>query len=284
MRQRLPLSLSVAALGIIGLILAPAAWCGAAPKHDKPISRRFDIGGRSLYLKCTGSGRPTVVMDAGMANAHDAWNAVAPAISKRTRTCTYDRAGEGLSDTAPCVNPQVPCRTSHAIVSDLRRLLARAEVAPPYLLVGHSFGGLNMRLFAGEHPHDVVGLVLLDATPTTYLDGACKISAVMCIYYRSAWASNPENVQFERSAHQVDATKLPRVPLVVLTATNHQGDDPGSPSQDRLLEAQWQQAQKLLAASVPGGRLEALKGGHDIQDEHPQDVIAAISAILKTAG
>ena len=124
--------------------------------------------------------------------------------------------------------------------------------------------------------------MLLDATPTTLLRYACKISKLICVMYVSSWAwqSNPEGVQFERSARQVDAASLPRIPLIVMTATNH--NDPAlTARENRLLEAQWRKAQKLVAGSVPGGRLEFVKGGHGIQDEHPRVVIAAISAILK---
>jgi pimeloyl-ACP methyl ester carboxylesterase len=248
-----------------------------APKHDKAISRSFRLGGRSLFLQCTGSGRPTVVMEAGMGNGHDAWDTIAPRVSKLTRTCTYDRAGEGISEYA---GP----RTAQDIVSDLRRLLARAGVAPPYVLVAHSWGGIDVRLYAGEHPRDVVGLVLLDTTPTTLLDDACTISKAICDTYVSSWAwqSNPEGVRFERSAHEVEATRLPQIPLIVMTATNHE-DGSFTARQNRRFEALWEHAQKRVAASVAGGRLEVVKGGHGIQDEHPRAVVAAISAVLRKA-
>lgn len=274
------------ALGMIGVVLVLAA-CGSgaqkhdtqkssAPKHDKVISGPIDIGGRSLYLKCAGSGRPVVVMDAGMGTGTEAWDAVVPAISKLTRTCRHDRAGEGASDSVP--GP----RTAHDLVSDLRLLLARAGVAPPYVLVGWSFGGLDMRLFAGEYPREVVGLVLVDASPTTLIDGACSISTALCSSYRSAWASNPEGVQFERSAHEVAATRLPKIPLIVISASSHQ--EPGLGGRvNRRLEAQWQRAQKRVAASVPGGRLEVLKGFHNIPQAHPRAVTAVVGEVLKKA-
>jgi pimeloyl-ACP methyl ester carboxylesterase len=275
---------AVSASAILLLILAgfggsaatQAARSSTPPKHDKPIRGYFDIGGRKLYLVCAGSGRPTVVMDAGLANGVDAWDAVAPAISKLTRTCTYDRANIGQSDDAPTP------RTLRDFVSDLRRLLVHAGVKPPYLLVGHSLGGLDMRLYAGEHPHDVVGLVLIDPTPTTFLADICSISADACSSYTAEWAANPEGVQFEKSAHQVDAAKLPRIPLVVLTATIHV-DQRYSAEGNKRFQALWQRAQQRVAASVPGGKLEVVKGGHVIQDEHPRVVVAAISAVLKRA-
>lgn len=275
----------VAVLSCVILILILAGCGGGAAKQTAPkpaakrdpaISRSFKIADRSMFLQCRGSGSPTIVMDAGMGNDHGTWDGVARPLSKLTRTCTYDRAGEGLSD------PEPGPRTSRDIVSDLRRLLARAGVAPPYVLAAHSWGGINMRLFAGEYHSEIVGLVLVDATPTTLLDDACKISKLMCTIFVSSldWQRNPEAVRFERSAHQVDATRLGHIPLIVMTATNH-ADPSLSARANRIFEAQWQRAQKRLAASVPGGMLEVVQGSHGIQDEHPRLVIAAISAVLK---
>ena len=122
------------------------------PSDPNAIDGTFDIGGgRSLYLACSRKGSPTVVMDAGLGNTHETWHAVAPAVSKLARTCTYDRANLGESDAAP--KP----RTSADVVADLQRLLRAARVAPPYLLVGHSFGGLNVRAVRVEHPRWVGG-------------------------------------------------------------------------------------------------------------------------------
>ena len=248
----------------------------AAPKHDKAISRSFEFGDRSLYLQCAGSGRPTVVMDAGMANDHDTWKAVAPAISKLTRTCTYDRAFEGLSDPLPCCGK----RTSADIVADLRRLLSRAGVAPPYLLVGHSFGGLNMRLFAGAHPRDVLGLVLIN--PTGSFEGECSISATICANDKTSWEGNPERIDIEKSTRELAATRLPPIPLILLL--NRWERDPSiSARLFKRLEMRARRDSQRLVASVPDGRLEIVPGGHFTQDDHPAIVINAISAVLKKA-
>ncbi len=264
-------------------VLIVAGWGGAQhaaqkqapPRHDKPLSGLFKITAeRSMFLKCSGSGRPTIVMDAGMGNDHHAWDGVVPALSKLTRTCAFDRAAEGLSDF------DLRARTLRDSVSDLKRLLGLAGVAPPYLLVGHSFGGLETRLFASEHPRDVVGLVVVDATPTSLLDDACSITVDLCDLYRGSWASNPENVKFEVSLRQVKASRLPHIPLTVMSATNH--SDPSYDARiNRLFEAQWQSAQQRLAESVPGGKLQVVQGGHGIQDEHPRLVIAAIRTMLE---
>jgi pimeloyl-ACP methyl ester carboxylesterase len=112
--------------------------------------------GRRLNLYCTGSGSPTVVMDSGLAAAAWIWVFVQPAVAGLTRVCSYDRAGEDWSDPGP-----LP-RTSLAIVTDLYALLSASGEAPPYVLVGHSFSGLNMTLYTYLHREQIVGLVEVD--------------------------------------------------------------------------------------------------------------------------
>jgi len=113
-------------------------------------------GARRLNLRCLGSGAPTVVLDAGGANFSDTWRFVQPAIARFTRVCSYDRAGYGFSD------PNDRPATAANIVDDLHTALARAGVAPPFVLVGQSAGGLYMTLYADLHLSDVVGMVLVD--------------------------------------------------------------------------------------------------------------------------
>jgi pimeloyl-ACP methyl ester carboxylesterase len=112
--------------------------------------------GRRLNLYCTGSGSPTVVMDAGFRAGAWLWVFVQPAVAGLTRVCSYDRAGEDWSDPGP-----LP-RTSSAIVADLHTALSASGESPPYVLVGHSFGGLNMTLFTYLHREQIVGLVEVD--------------------------------------------------------------------------------------------------------------------------
>jgi pimeloyl-ACP methyl ester carboxylesterase len=103
-------------------------------------------GGRTLYLKCDGTGSPTVILEAGFGLSSAEWGEVQPPLGRSTRTCAYDRAGLGDSLPIPGV---------HAAADetrDLHALLKHAGVAPPYILVGHSYGGLLVRLFAHAHP------------------------------------------------------------------------------------------------------------------------------------
>jgi pimeloyl-ACP methyl ester carboxylesterase len=119
-----------------------------------------DAGGFRLNLYCMGSGSPTVVFDSGWGDWAPAWSKVQPEIAKWTRTCSYDRAGTGFSEPGP-----MP-RTSVRIAEELHTALHHAGVGGPYILVGHAFGGDNVRTFADLYMEDVAGLVLNEADPT----------------------------------------------------------------------------------------------------------------------
>lgn len=116
-----------------------------------------DVGGYKLYLNCAGQGTPTVVMEAGINDFSLFWARVQPEVARFARVCTYDRAGFGWSEPGP--NP----RTSRLMVQELHTLLVNATVEKPYILVGHSFGGALVRLFAHAYPDEVAGMVLVDA-------------------------------------------------------------------------------------------------------------------------
>ena len=119
----------------------------------------IDVGGHRLHLHCTGTGSPTVVLEPGLgAGSSDlAW--IAPAVARDSRVCVYDRAGRGWSDPA-ADGP----RDGNQIAADLHTLLDRAHVPGPYVLAGHSFGGLYTLSFAAQFPDQVAGLVLIDST------------------------------------------------------------------------------------------------------------------------
>jgi pimeloyl-ACP methyl ester carboxylesterase len=127
-------------------------------RRDFPqVGRSVDIGGRSLNLYCSGAGSPTVVFDSGSGQPGYSWILVQPEVAKHTRACWYDRAGYGWSD------PATGTRASSDIAEDLDKLLRTAGIAPPYILVGHSFGGFNIRVFADRHRDEVAGMVLVDS-------------------------------------------------------------------------------------------------------------------------
>jgi pimeloyl-ACP methyl ester carboxylesterase len=124
-----------------------------------PLGKLVDIGGRKLHLHCTGMGSPTVIVENGSSGFSIDWSLVQPQVASFTRICTYDRAGFAWSDPGPEIN------TVEETMDDLYLLLRTASIPPPYILVGQSIGGLYVRAYQRRHPGDVVGMVLVDATP-----------------------------------------------------------------------------------------------------------------------
>jgi pimeloyl-ACP methyl ester carboxylesterase len=180
---------------------------GAHPMHGQLI----DVGdGRRMYLSCAGSGSPTVVLVPGAGEPSSIWAWIAPDVARDTRVCVYDRAGRGWSDAAPGLQDGI------AIATDLNALLARAHEAPPYVLVGHSFGGLYVRAFAARFPAQTAGVVLLDATDPhqftlpaypAFYEGFRRVSALFPslarvgvgrLAYRSAYGSLPSEARAEQ--------------------------------------------------------------------------------------
>lgn len=150
-------------LGIVAAICFPVLSLGWV--YDKaacfyhrsdPPGRLVDVLGRKMHIKSQGEGSPTVVFDSGLGFHSLDWQEIQEEISQITRTCSYDRLGYGWSEIVK--GP----RTSLDIVGELHELLQNAGERPPYILVGHAFAGLNMRLFASLYPDEVLGMVLLD--------------------------------------------------------------------------------------------------------------------------
>ena len=129
----------------------------------KAPGQLIDVGGFKLHIHCTGSGSPTVVMDSALGGSSVSWLLVQPDIAQVTRVCSYDRAGFGWSDPGP--KP----RTAGRVADELHVLLDRAGIPPPYVVVGHSFGGGLAMHLAAARPDRVGALLLLD--PAVGLDG-----------------------------------------------------------------------------------------------------------------
>ena len=148
---------SLAVLAVSGLLYQSISTKVDDSRYPPP-GRMVDVGGYQLHIHCAGEGGPTVVLDAGMASSSLDWALVQPEISKFTKVCSYDRAGMGWSQES------LEARTSMHMVEELHTLLANANIPGPYILVGHSFGGINVRLYASRYPNEVFGLVLVDSS------------------------------------------------------------------------------------------------------------------------
>jgi pimeloyl-ACP methyl ester carboxylesterase len=144
-------------LSLAGLIYQATASRSDRRAHAPP-GELVDVGDRRLHIVCSGSGTPTIVLEAALGETWISWSLVFENIAAFTRVCAYDRAGLGWSD------PARGRRTSGQVADDLHRLLEGAAVPGPYVLVGHSIGGVYVRAYAERYPDDVAGLVLLDAS------------------------------------------------------------------------------------------------------------------------
>lgn len=143
-------------VALAGAVFQTVASRSGAKKFPPP-GRMIPVGDHALHALIKGDGGPTVVFDSALGASHLSWSLVQPAVSGFTRACAYDRAGIGWSEPGP--KP----RTSGRAVDELREMLRKAGLNPPYVLVGNSIGGLNMRLYALRYPGEVAGLVLVDS-------------------------------------------------------------------------------------------------------------------------
>jgi pimeloyl-ACP methyl ester carboxylesterase len=150
--------LAVLALASVGGGYQTVREAVDARAHPMP-GQLIDVGGHRLHLNCTGSGSPTVVLEPGAGGISSDFRWVTPAVARDTRVCVYDRAGRGWSESADTR------QDATQIATDLHTLLHRGNVPGPYVLAGHSFGGLYTLTFAAQYPHDVAGMVLVDSTP-----------------------------------------------------------------------------------------------------------------------
>jgi pimeloyl-ACP methyl ester carboxylesterase len=231
------------------------------------IHETFDVGGHELFMDCTGTGTPTVVMLHGaFGGSSGDWTATREALSG-TRTCAYDRRNVRLSD-------QVPGRSaSPEAIDDLHELLEVAGVGePPYVLAGHSFGGMLALLYAGTYPDEVAGIVLVDATMPfeVELDPPEITDDV-----KAELNDNPERIDFYDTYALTTSVldSLPAIPITYLFAL--QQDYP-----DEWEEGAYPAALRSFMRSLPKGKLVEYETDHDMLIDIPADVADQIRKVL----
>ncbi len=312
----------LAVLAIVDtVVVGPAPKAAASPAATGDFSGLVDIGGRSLYLECRGQGSPTVILESGAGGRADVWSRdlekpagtrtmVLPGVAASTRVCAYDRPGT-LTERNPSLDREGPPifrsrsdpvpqpTTTQDRVSDLHALLSAAEIAGPYVLVGHSAGGLVVRLYASQYPDDVVGMVLLDSThEDVWLRFQEALAPDQWAEFEALTVTNqdlldayPDAERWFTAPLADDATtgqvrqarkevSLRPMPLVVL-AHGIPFADPFPGWQRDKMEGIMFELQQDLAQLVPDARLiVASESGHNIHQDQPELVTDAIRQVV----
>lgn len=226
-----------------------------------------------LYTKSIqhDSANVTVILDAGYGDDSTAWSPLIDDISKLANVFLYDRAGLGQSETG--ANP----RTSRNMIQELRQLLTETNTKPPYLLVGHSFGGVNMQLFAAAYEEDVSGLVLVDVTPKDYRERFLPtMSQDFQHAYHQQFVREGNYEEFMESMKQLKETELAfQIPVIVIAAGKK---DYYSNESQRL----WNDMQKeLTQISSNSEFVLAEASAHYIQRDEPGVILATIKRLIE---
>lgn len=266
-------------------------------ENSATISSRLelvDIGGRKLQLKTVGSGSPTVVIEAGMGEPpieSGTWKKVIKAISASNRVVWYDRAGLGKSDPAT----KQP-RTSCDVATDLHALLTKAGLPGPYVLVGHSYGGIHHRMFAHLYPDEVAALVLVDAShphqmermqillgPPQADEGESirKTRELLNSMLDPQW--NPEHIDPMAVVAEFAAVQgIGDKPLVILS--HHAGfklfENLPEPLAQKIENLWWEQQTSFKQLSPRSSLIRSKTGGHYVHAEDPKLVIDGIRHAL----
>jgi pimeloyl-ACP methyl ester carboxylesterase len=238
------------------------------------------LEGRHLYVDCRGSGSPTVVLEAGMGSDARSWGSVFPALADTTRTCTYSRANRWGSDP----------RATHTVAEatdDLRAALSSAGERPPFVLVGHSLGDVYVRVFAGQYPGEVAGLVLVDPFgPDRFRRLIARASPDLA----RAWQANldrnvaavqaTERLDWPASEAELRAVNLGDLPVEVVIVPQPFDIDPGIPDAERAgLTQEWRDGIEATSGRV---RLTLAPGSsHMIQWDRPDLVVAAVGRLVE---
>lgn len=265
----------------IGALVVIAAAIGVMKYNDttqasKTIKEKVDIGGYGLNVKAEGKGTPTVIFESGQGGGLSDWANVQPEISKITRTFSYDRAGLSGSDKST-----LP-RTSLNQVKELHTLLEKSKVKGPYIIVAHSIGGLNARLFADSYPKEVAGIVFVDSSHeemlNVYKSKDPKGFEDLKANYRSPEGSFQDFLKSTEEVREVrKKDALRNIPISVLSA-----DKSAIEIQDPII-AEWPKLQDDLATLSDKSKHLTIKNtSHMIQNDNPKAVIDAIEEIILT--
>jgi pimeloyl-ACP methyl ester carboxylesterase len=251
------------------------------------IEKMIDVGGRSLHCFVYGKGSPTVALVSGFGAPQTYWNPIVPELAAQTTILTYDRAGIGKSEIG-----EMPTHGIQA-ATDLHTLLNKLNLPKPYIVIGHSYGGKVVRLFASMYPDDIGGIILEDSQHESILEEQRKILKGKDLELLEEMVSGfatPDNPKTEGdyqsiTLEQVKNSKpLPQVPYVMLVAGDRSKHMPPifSDEANKKLEELEIEVQKKLMAMIPGGKYIIVEDvGHNIHIEKPEALITPIIEMIK---
>ena len=281
-------------------VLALSA-CGSGEPEVKDLDTMVNIGTHSLHIRCTGRGGPTVVIDTGVGDTSERWQPIQAQIAQVTRVCTYDRAGYGSSEPGP-----LP-RHSQQAAGELKQLLENASVRGPYVLVGHSLGGLNVQVFADRYPDLVAGLILLDPTPVPFITGqafpaphrvfeqqaaglqqtaeaarqSTDAEAQAQADYLGAVASEHAALIAESASQVAAIASFGDIPLVVIGSGK---PNPAFGADAEAFQQFWiEQNRELATRSTDGTFVLAQESSHYLHEDAPDVVLDAIRQVVEQA-
>lgn len=267
---------------LVGVIVSsvPCTLNGQSP-------RLVDVGGHRLEVSVAGTGEPTVILEAGLGQHRGHWLAIQDSLSMLTTVIAYSRAGYGASDPSP------QSRTPLQIVSELRAMLQALGQDGPYVLVGHSLGGVYIRVFASRHPEDIAGLVLVDPTherlnvehsvlsPTYWPD----LRAVFEAFATEVGGGTPGELEewwrIARRGTLPEASPLPDVPMVIITAMTV--DSSWAGGSDIGLRMRRRIHTELFEETTHGAHIVTTESGHNIHEDQPGLVVESIRRVVNAA-
>jgi pimeloyl-ACP methyl ester carboxylesterase len=270
---------AVALALILGL-----AGCGTEP--GSPTSSQIpspfvDVGGYSLWLECTGQGSPTVILEAGAGNDSGTWHRVMPTISGFTRVCRYDRAGLGNSDA----RPEAGTVTATRVVDELHALLGAAHIEPPYVLIGHSYGGGLIRLYAAAYRVDVEAIVLEDSISEDQVCNRISRKLAELEGHCGELVDGANRVDLRAMASELRASRtLGGLPLVVLSHGVPFEFPELDRRENRAVEHLWASYQAGLARlSTDSLHVIATRSDHYIHEAQPALFVEAVRLAVQAA-
>src|SRR5215211_1622161 len=278
-RRRLPVVLAIVLALLLALLMlgcsGGAGESEAAASQKKAPEGTIDLpNGRSLYVKCLGSGSPTIVLEAGEATPGNYMSGFQKILARQHMTCAYDRANVGSSDTA-----STP-RSASDVVNDLHQLLQTADVPGPYVLVGQSAGGFFVQLYGRRYPDEVVGVVSMNPVPPA--DEALKsewpvLNQEEREMEQAYFREDSEGISWFASTKELKKAPAPSpMPFEMLVSTDAECD--GDSFCLKTHEG-YEEIEREVAQQWPEGSYRQLEAGHELYSEKPEVVVDAVKRV-----